>query len=94
LSSLILYHCYIKKEDEDNPDLLSYVQIITKVLNSVYSTPNPQSYSVYNYKSRKHVDLLSMSPYIKIFDSTKFFVSRIHNLHVKIIKHIQASNEQ
>ena len=42
----------------------------------------------------KHIDLLSMSPYIKIFDSTKFFVSRIHHLHVKIIKHIQASNEQ
>jgi hypothetical protein len=95
LSSLIPYPWHIKKEDEDNPDLLGYVQTISiKASNSVYSTPNPQSYSVYNYKPRKHIDLSSMSPYIKIFDSSKFFVSKIHNLHVKIIKHIQASNEQ
>ena len=85
----------MKKEDEDNPDLLGYAQTIsTRASNSVCSTSHPQSYSVYNYKPRKPINLLSISLYIKIFDSTKFFVSRIHNLHVKIIKHIQASNEQ
>jgi hypothetical protein len=44
LSSLIPYPWHIKKEDEDNPDLLGYVQTVSiKASNSVYSTPNPQS---------------------------------------------------
>jgi len=35
-----------------------------------------------------------MSPHPKMFDSPESFACRIHNLHVEIIKQIQASNEQ
>jgi len=68
--------------------------ISTKASNSVCSTPHPQSYSIHSYEPRKPVDHLSMSPHPKMSDSTKSFAYRIHNLHVKIIKQIQANNEQ
>ena len=83
------------EEDKDNLNLLCYVQAIyTKVLNRACFTPHSQSYSVHSYKPRKPVDLLSMSPHSKRSDSAKVFAYRVHNLHVKIIKHIQASNQQ
>ena len=78
------------EEDEDNPDLLSYVQTIsTKASNSVCSTLHPQSYIVHSYELRKpidHVYHLSMSPRPKISNSTESFACRIHNLHDEIIK--------
>ena len=83
------------EKEEDNSDLLGNIQTIsTKASNSVCSTPQPQSYSVFSYELRKHVDHLSMSPHLKMSDSIESFACRIHNLHVEIIKQIQASNEQ
>jgi hypothetical protein len=40
------------------------------------------------------VDLFFLSPHSKMFDLAEFFACKVHNLHVEIIKHIQASNEQ
>jgi len=68
--------------------------ISTKAFNSVCSTPYPQSYSIHSYEPRKLVDHLSMSPHSKMSDSAESFAYRIHNLHVEIIKQIQANNEQ
>jgi hypothetical protein len=38
--------------------------------------------------------LLPMSPYTNMFEPTKFFTCRVHELHVEIIKRIQANNKQ
>jgi hypothetical protein len=35
-----------------------------------------------------------MSPHFKMSDSVKSFTCKVHNLFIKIIKYIQASNEQ
>ena len=35
-----------------------------------------------------------MSPHAKMSGSSKIFLCRVHNFHVKIIKQIQASNEK
>jgi len=35
-----------------------------------------------------------MSPHPKMLDSAESFACRIHNLHIEIIKQIQASNKQ
>jgi 5-methylcytosine-specific restriction endonuclease McrBC GTP-binding regulatory subunit McrB len=35
-----------------------------------------------------------LSPYSKMSDSAESFACRVYNLHVEIIKHVQASNEQ
>ena len=35
-----------------------------------------------------------MSPHSRMSDSTESFTSRVYNLHIEIIKQIQASNEQ
>jgi hypothetical protein len=83
------------EKDEDNLDLLGYVKTISvKVSNNVCPTPHPQSYSIYSCKLIKHVDHLSMSSHPKMFDLAKSFACTIYNLHVEIIKKIQASNEQ
>jgi hypothetical protein len=67
--------------------ILIYIQTIyIKVLNSIYSNPHPQSYSFHSYKPKNLVDLLPMSPYSKISDSIESFISRVYNLHVKIIE--------
>jgi len=66
----------------------------TKTSNSICSTSYPQSYSFYSYKPRKSLDLFPISLYFKMSDSVEFFACRVHNLHVEIIKQIQASNEQ
>ena len=53
-----------------------------------------QSYKVHGHKPRMQVDLPLLSPHSKMIDSTESFACKVHNLHVEIIKHIQASNEQ
>jgi hypothetical protein len=60
----------------------------------VCSIPYSQSYKVHGHKPKMQVNLSFWSPHSKMFDSVKFFSCRVYNLHVKIIKHIQASNEQ
>jgi hypothetical protein len=83
------------EKDEDNLDLLGYVQTISaKVSNNVCPTPHPHSYSIYSCELIKPVDHLSMSPHLKMFDLAESFACTIYNLHVEIIKQIQASNEQ
>jgi hypothetical protein len=83
------------EKDEDNLDLLGYVQTISaKVSNNVCPTPHPQSYSIHSCELIKPVDHLSMSPHPKMFDLAESFACTIYNLHVEIIKQIQASNEQ
>jgi hypothetical protein len=53
-----------------------------------------QSYKVHGYKHRMHVDLPLLSPHSKMFDLAESFACKVHKLHVEIIKHIQAINEQ
>jgi len=83
------------EKDKDNSNLVDYVQTIsTKASNSICSTPHPQSYNFHSYEPKKHVELLSIYPHSKMFDSTESFTYRVYNLHIKIIKYIQVSNEQ
>jgi hypothetical protein len=66
------------EEDKNNSNLLGYVQTISiKASNSAWFTSHLQSNSVHSYEPRKFVDLLSMSPYSKMFESTKSFACRV-----------------
>lgn len=47
---------------------------------------------VHGYKPRKPLDLLPMSLHARVSESAKSFACRIQDLHVKITKHIPASN--
>ena len=49
---------------------------------------------VHGYTSRKPLDLLPMSPHVRISESAKAFVRHIHDLHNGIRKKIQVSNSQ
>ena len=50
---------------------------------------------VHGCTPRKPLDLLPMSPYVRISESAKVFVARhIHDLHNEICKKIQVSNSQ
>ena len=50
--------------------------------------------NVHIYKPKKYITLLLMYPHFKRFDSVESFEWRAYNLHAKIIKYIQASNER
>jgi hypothetical protein len=73
---------------------MSKLYLLIKTSNIVCSTSHPRSYSVHSYESRKLVDLLTVFSYFKMSNSVESFTCKVHNLHVKTIKHIQASNEQ
>ena len=49
---------------------------------------------MHGYTPRKPLDLLPMSPNVRIFESAEAFARHIHDLHNKIRKKIQASNSQ
>jgi len=63
------------KEDEDNSIYIQTIYI--KALNNIYFNPHPQSYSFHSYKPKNRLDLLPMSPYSKICDSTESFICRV-----------------
>ena len=49
---------------------------------------------VHGYTPRKPLDLLPMSPHVRISESAKAFAQHIYDLHNEIHKKIQASNSQ
>ena len=49
---------------------------------------------VHGYTPRKPLDILPMSPYVRISKSADAFARHIHDLHNEIRKKIQASNSQ
>ena len=49
---------------------------------------------VHGYTPKKPLDLLPMSPHVRISESAKVFARHIHDLHNEIRKKIQASNSQ
>ena len=49
---------------------------------------------VHGYTPRKPLDLLPMSPQVRISESAEVFARHIHDLHNEIRKKIQASNSQ
>ena len=49
---------------------------------------------VHGYTPRKPLDLLPMSPHVRISESAEAFARHIHDLHNEIHKKIQASNSQ
>ena len=49
---------------------------------------------VHGYTPRKPLDLLPMSPHVRIFESAEAFARHVHDLHNEIRKKIQASNSQ
>jgi hypothetical protein len=83
------------EEDEDNPSLLDCIHTIsTQVSNNVCLIPHPQSFSVHNYKPEKPIEHLPISPHDRMSKSAESLPCRVHNLHIEIMKQIQASNEQ
>uniref|UniRef100_A0A2N9H1I9 Reverse transcriptase n=1 Tax=Fagus sylvatica TaxID=28930 RepID=A0A2N9H1I9_FAGSY len=49
---------------------------------------------VVNQESRKPLDLLPMSPHVRVFESAEAFAQHLHDLHHEIRNKIQASNSQ
>ena len=49
---------------------------------------------MHGYTLRKSLDLLLMSPYVRISESAEVFAQHIHDLHNEIRKKIQVSNSQ
>ena len=49
---------------------------------------------MHGYTPRKPLDLLPMSPHVRIFESAEAFARHIHDLHSEIRKKIQVSNSQ
>ena len=49
---------------------------------------------MHGYTPRKPLDLLPMSPNVRIFESAEAFARHIHDLHNEIRKKIQVSNSQ
>jgi hypothetical protein len=83
------------EEDEDNPSLLDCVHTIsTQVSNNVCLIPHPQPFSVHSYKPEKPIKHLPISPHDRMSKSAESLPCRVHNLHIEIMKQIQASNEQ
>jgi hypothetical protein len=83
------------EEDEDNPRLLDCVHTIsTQVSNNVCLIPHPQSFSVHSYKPEKPIEHLLISPHDRMSKSAESLPCRVHNLHIEIMKQIQARNEQ
>jgi hypothetical protein len=83
------------KEDEDNPSLLDCVHTrSTHVSNNVCLIPHPRSFNVHSYKPEKPIKHLPISSHDRMSKSTESLPCGVHNLHVEIIKQIQASNEQ
>jgi hypothetical protein len=83
------------RDEEDNPSLLNCVHTISiQVLNNVCLIPHPQSFSVHSYKLEKLIEHLPISPHDRMYKSVVSLACRVHNLHVEIMKQIQASNEQ
>jgi hypothetical protein len=93
LSNPIPHAC--DKEDEDNPSLLDCVHTIsTHVSNNVCLIPHPRLFNVHSYKPEKPIEHLPISSYDRMSKSTESLPCGVHNLHVEIMKKIQASNEQ
>jgi len=83
------------EEDEDNPTLLDCVHTIsTQVSNNVCLIPHPQSFSVHNYKPENPIEYFPISPHDRMSKLTESLPCRVYNLHIEIMKQIQASNEQ
>lgn len=83
------------EEDEDNPSLLDRVHTIsTQVSNNVCHIPHLQSFSVHSYKPEKPIEHPPISPHDRMSKSAESLPCRVHNLHIEIMKQIQASNEQ
>jgi hypothetical protein len=83
------------EEDEDNPSLLDCVNTIsTQVSNNVCHIPHPQSFSVHSYKPEESIEHLPISPHDRMSKSAESLPCRVHNLHIEIMKQIQASNAQ
>jgi len=68
--------------------------ISTQVSNNVCLIPHPQSFSVHSYKPEKSIEHLPISPHNRMSKSVESLPCRVHNLHIEIMKQIQASNEQ
>lgn len=49
---------------------------------------------MHGYTHRKPLDLLPMSPHVRISESVEAFARHIHDLHNEICKKIQVSNSQ
>jgi hypothetical protein len=83
------------EEDKDNPRLLDCVHTIsTQVSDNVCLIPHPQSFSVHSYKPEEPIEQLPISPHDRMSKSAEPLPCRVHNLHIEIMKQIQASNEQ
>ena len=89
-----LPHAHDKK-DEDNPGLLNCVHTMsTHISNNVCLIPHPRSFNIHSYKPKKPIEHLFISSHDKMSKSTESLPCGVHNLHVEIMKQIQASNEQ
>jgi hypothetical protein len=83
------------EEDEDNPSLLDCVHSISiQVSNNVCLIPHFQSFSVHSYKREKPSEHLPISPHNRMSKSAESLACRVYNLHIEIMKQIQASDEQ
>jgi len=83
------------EEDEDNPSLLDCVHTIsTQVSNNVCLIPRPQLFSVHSCKPDKPIEHLPISLHDRMSKLAESLPCRVHNLHIEIMKQIQASNEQ
>ena len=83
------------EEDEDNPSLLDCVHTIsTQVSDNACLIPHPQSFSVHSYKPEELIEHLPISPHDRMSKLAESLQGRVHNLHIEIMKQIQASNEQ
>jgi hypothetical protein len=89
-----LPHAHDKK-DGDNPSLLDCAHTIsTQVSNNVCLIPHPQSFSVHSYKPEKPIEHLPISLHDRMSKSAELLPCKVYNLHIEIMKQIQASNER
>jgi len=84
------------KEDEDNPSLLDCVHTIYiyTCFKQCLSHSTPRSFNVHSYKPEKPIEHLPISSHDRMSKSIESLPCGVHNLHVEIMKKIQASNEQ
>ena len=86
-----LLRCLVGEANR-NWDLILFVAQLTynsSVNRSIGASPFEV---VHGYTPRKPLDLLPMSPHVRIFESVEAFARHVHDLHNEIRKKIQASN--
>ena len=88
-----LLRCLVGEANQNWDSILPIAQLIYNsfVNRSIGASPFEV---VHGYTPRKPLNLLPMSPYVRISKSTKAFARHIHDLHNEIRKKIQVSNYQ